>query len=217
MARHVALFGDSVFDNESYTQGEPDVSAHLRDLLPSAWNVTLCAIDGATTTDVGKQFDRVPVSATHVVMSLGGNDALSNADLLNTPVNSTGAALDLFRSRLDDFETSYGHALDALVSLGRKTSVCTIYNGNLADQEAKRARVALMMFNDIIVRSALYRSVDVIELRHICTETLDFANPIEPSGRGGRKVAQGVAAALSETPKLPCLSTLFGGPRPKTE
>lgn len=193
---HLALLGDSVFDNRSYTRGEPDVAGHLRAILPSPWQVTLCAVDGATTTDVGPQLDRVPAQATHLVLSLGGNDALLNADLLNLPVRSTAAALDLFDERLQGFASSYGHVLEALVALGRPATVCTIYNGNLQGDEARRARVALMMFNDVILRGALGLGLDVIDLRLVCTEAADFANPIEPSGSGGSKIAHAIAGAL---------------------
>jgi hypothetical protein len=194
-AFHIALLGDSIFDNRAYTGGAPDVAAHLRDVLPTA-RVTLCAVDGTTTTDVGPQFDRVPRDATHLVLSLGGNDALMNADLLDMPARSTGEALDLFRERLEDFETSYGYVLQALVALGKRATVCTIYNGNLRASEASRARIALMMFNDVILRGALASGVDAIDLRLVCTEPSDFANPIEPSGSGGRKIAQAVARAV---------------------
>ncbi|MFT3775726.1 MAG: SGNH/GDSL hydrolase family protein [Minicystis sp.] len=192
---HIALLGDSVFDNRAYTGGEPDVAAHMRNILPSA-KVTLCAVDGSTTTDLGKQFDRVPRNATHVVLSVGGNDALMNADLLDLPVRSTGEALDLFRERVEVFETSYGYVMEALVALGKQATVCTIYNGNLSAKEASRARIALMMFNDVILRAALGAGVDAIDLRLVCTEPDDFANPIEPSGRGGMKIAQAISRAL---------------------
>ena len=49
MTPHIALLGDSIFDNHVYTGGEPDVVAHLRDLLPSLWVATLCAVDGSTS------------------------------------------------------------------------------------------------------------------------------------------------------------------------
>jgi len=196
MSQHVALLGDSVFDNKAYTRGDPDVAAHLRSILPAPWRVTLLAVDGTTTSDVGHQLDRVPNDTTHVVLSLGGNDAILNADLLGLPVKSTAEALDLFRARLEDFERAYRWGLEAVVHLGRQATVCTIYNGNLEQPEAERARVALMMFNDVIVRAALTFSVDAIDLRLVCTEPEDFANPIEPSGSGGRKIANAIAAAL---------------------
>ncbi|WP_438038023.1 SGNH/GDSL hydrolase family protein [Sorangium sp. So ce128] len=191
----VVLLGDSIFDNGSYTNGEPDVASHLRALLPS-WRVTLCAVDGTTTSDIGPQLDRMPKDATHVLLSLGGNDALSNADILGLPVRSTAEALDMFRERVDAFEQSYSWALEAVVALGRPATVCTIYNGNLAPGEAERARIALMTFNDVILRQAFSRALDVVDLRLVCSEVGDFANAIEPSGAGGLKIAQALVRAL---------------------
>jgi hypothetical protein len=210
MTSHIALIGDSVFDNQTYTKGEPDVAAHLRALLP-VWEVTLLAVDGSTTVDFGRQLDGISGKITHVVVSLGGNDALMNADLLDLPVRSTAEALDLFRERLEAFEVSYGHAVEAVLALGRRTTVCTIYNGNLAPEEARRARIALMMFNDVVLRTALRLGVDVIDLRLVCTEPSDFANPIEPSGTGGRKIAEAIARALGAAGEPTRKSTLSAG------
>jgi hypothetical protein len=73
-------------------------------------------------------------------------------------------------------------------------TVCTIYNGNLPDRrQAALARVALMMFNDVILRIAFEHRASVIDLRLVCSEPADYANPIEPSGRGGLKIAGAVA------------------------
>ena len=196
MNGHVALLGDSVFDNGAYTRGAPDVAAHVRTALGERWRVTLLAVDGTTTTDIGSQLDRISRDASHLLLSLGGNDALLSADLLDTPVRSTGEALDLFRGRLDAFETTYGYVLEALAALDRRLVVCTIYNGNLDEQEAGRARVALMLFNDVIMRGALGAKADLLELRAICRAPDDFANPIEPSGSGGQKIAHAIAAAV---------------------
>jgi hypothetical protein len=210
MSRHVALLGDSVFDNASYTAGEAEVAAHLRAALGPTWRVTLVAVDGTTTTDIGEQLDRVRDDVTHLALSVGGNDALLNAGLLDTPVRSTGEALDLFDAALSLFETNYRNVVGALQTLGRPLVVCTIYNGNLPDFQASRARVALRMFNDVIVRAALAAGVDALELRDICTTPEDFANPIEPSGLGGKKIASAIAAVLDDTHLR--RSTLRGAP-----
>ncbi len=192
----VALLGDSIFDNAAYTQGAPDVAACLRALLPESWQVTLCAVDGTTTTSLGPQLSSVPDHVEHIVVSLGGNDALGEADLLALPVRSTADALDIFAERLDTFERNYGWALDAVVDLGRATTVCTIYNAPLEGGQAARAHTALMMFNDVIVRHAALRSLRVVELRHACTELEDFSNAIEPSAQGGAKVARALLGPL---------------------
>ena len=170
---------------------------HLRALLPAPWQASLCAVDGATAGGIPAQTGRIPADATHLALSVGGNDALGHYDLLSTPVASPGEALDLFHSRLTVFDTAYRRALSAAVSRGLPTVVCTIYNGALPDPaEARRARVGLTLFNDIILRAAWERSCPVIELRHVCVNPADYANPIEPSGQGGAKIARALARAV---------------------
>ena len=97
---HVALLGDSILDNHAYTKGAPDVAGHLRQLLPGSAQATLCAVDGSTTSDLNLQIGRVPSDTSHIVISIGGNDALLNSDLLSTPVASTTEALSLFAKRI---------------------------------------------------------------------------------------------------------------------
>lgn len=77
------------------------------------------------------------------------------------------------------------------------TTVCTVYNGNLPDAEqARLARVALTVFNDVILCVAFEHGLAVVELRLICKQPGDYANPIEPSGPGGRKIARAIAQAV---------------------
>jgi hypothetical protein len=192
---HVALLGDSILDNRAYTLGEPDVTNHLRELLPSG-RVTLCALDGSTTSELYWQISRVPEDVSHIVVSIGGNDALGNIDLLATPVSSTTQALSLFRERIGRFESAYIRAIEAVLDLQRKTAICTIYNGNLDPPQDGLARTLLMMFNDVILRCGFERSLPIIDLRFICCEKSDYANPIEPSGSGGRKIAKAVVGWL---------------------
>jgi hypothetical protein len=193
---HLVLLGDSVFDNGAYTGREPEVIEHLRSVLPADWQATLAAVDGATTAGLPSQVRRVPADATHLVVSVGGNDALRHLDLLHLPVASTAEALALFDERATRFEADYREALGSVLALGLPTTVCTIYNGNLEDrEEARLARVALMIFNDAILRVALEHRLGIIELRLVCSEPGDYANPIEPSGQGGWKIARAIAEA----------------------
>ena len=199
-AGHIVLLGDSIFDNGSYTRGEPDVAGHLASLIPWTWRATLLAVDGATTAGVGAQLDRVPDDATHLVLSVGGNDALLNSDLLEMRACSSSEVLLMFASRLDVFEQAYRRLVARIVSFGRDVSICTIYNGALDPELARPARVALMTFNDVILRVAFTHRASVIDLRSICVERSDYANPIEPSGIGGWKIASAIARAVGATP-----------------
>jgi GDSL-like Lipase/Acylhydrolase family len=211
MAMHIVLLGDSIFDNRAYTGGAPDVVGQLRELLPAGWRATLCAVDGSTAADLSEQFADVPSDGSHVVISIGGNDALLNSDLLGTPVNSTAEALTLFGDRSSRFEHAYRAAINAALALRRDTTVCTIYNGNLEAREAGLARVALMMFNDVILRVAFERGLRVIDLRLVCAEAADYANPIEPSDRGGRKIAHAIARSLGAANGQVHPATVYAG------
>src|SRR5919202_7066700 len=100
MATQIALVGDSIFDNRAYTGGEPDVVSHLRAMLPKPWRATLVAIDGSTTFGIAAQAARVPADSSHIVVAVGGNDALMNEDLLAAPVRSSAETLAMFAERL---------------------------------------------------------------------------------------------------------------------
>ena len=196
-AGHVVLLGDSIFDNAAYVRGGPDVVAQLREALPDGWRATLAAVDGAVITGVSRQLARVPPDATHLVVSAGGNDALGHSDLLDRPARSSAQVLGWLADAVEAFEARYGTMLGSVLARGLPTTVCTIYNGNLGPPADRLAAVALAVFDDAIVRVAGEHGVPVIELRRVCTEAGDYANPIEPSVQGGRKIACALAEALT--------------------
>jgi hypothetical protein len=193
MSHHIVLLGDSIFDNRSYTAGEPDVVNHLRRIIPPPWRATLCAVDGSMIDDLKAQLPNVPQDASHIIISIGGNDILMNTDILAQPISSTTDALSLFHNRVTCFERAYRKAIYGVLELGCHTTICAIYNGNLEPDQAPLARIALMMFNDVILRVAFEQELSIIDLRLICNEEADYANPIEPSGRGGSKIATAIA------------------------
>ena len=194
---YLVLLGDSIFANAAYVGREPDVIGHLRSLLPPGWKATLCAVDGAMTSTLAAQLQRVPEDASRMVVAIGGNDALANFDLLSMKVSSSAETLTAFASRVAAFEDSYRAAIAHVMERRLPTTLCTIYNGALAKDEARIARIALMPFNDVVLRTAFEHSLDVIDLRAVCNEACDYANPIEPSGEGGRKIANAIAGAMS--------------------
>ena len=209
MSFHVALLGDSIFDNASYTRGAPDVVTHLRGMLPAEWRASLLAVDGAVSADLVEQLHRLPDDVTHLVISLGGNDALRYRDLLNRPVLSTLDALRLFRERLERFEADYRMAIGAALGHLRPTTTCTIYNGNLPASQAPTARIALSLFNDVILRVGFERHLPMIDLRLVCNEASDYANPIEPSGRGGLKIAEAIIRSMGLSQEQPEYSRVY--------
>ncbi len=206
---HIALLGDSTIDNAAYTGREPDVATHLRNVVGSAAKVSLLAVDGSRAEDMAAQFRRVTKDVTHVIVSVGGNDALESVDLLDKPVRSSAEVLRSLGERAATFERSYRHVVAALLALGRDATVCTIYNGNLPPDQALLARVALTVFNDALLRVAFEHGLRVIDLRAICASPADYANPIEPSGSGGLKIAQAIARAVALLPPPPVVASVL--------
>jgi hypothetical protein len=199
LVAHIALIGDSIFDNAAYTRGLPDVVGHVRRLTPGNM-ATLIAEDGSTTTDVfEKQLPLLTPDLTHAAVSMGGNDGILHSDLLDSPVASTAEALRAFAQRIALFETSYRRTLDAIVQRVPHVAVCTIYTPNLPGPEAATVRVGLMMLNDVILRTAIEWGLAAVDLRLVVVEPADFANELEPSSQGAAKIARSVVSALRLT------------------
>ena len=188
---HVVLIGDSIFDNAAYTEGGPDVVSQVRGLLPPGWDATLLAVDGATTDGVAGQLRGLPGQATHLVLSVGGNNALMDIGILETPVSSMAKAVEALAGIAAEFERRYRVAIAACLDTALPLAVCTIYNGCFPDQSYQRlASTTLTVFNDAIIRVAIEHSLPVIDLRSVCATREDYANPIEPSSVGGEKIAR---------------------------
>jgi hypothetical protein len=192
---HVVLLGDSVFDNAAYVSGGPDVVSQLRTILPADWQASLLAVDGNVIADVPRQLAGRPRDASHLVVSVGGNDALRAAAVLEQPVQSVAHALAVLADVRDRFLAAYGTMLDAVQATGQPAALCTIYDPRYPDPQRRRlTAAALALLNDVITREVFARGLPLIDLRVLCGEDADFANPIEPSVQGGWKIAKAVAA-----------------------
>jgi hypothetical protein len=197
---HVVLLGDSIFDNAAYVPGEPDVVGQLRGHLGDGARTTLLAVDGAITTGVPSQLRRLPVDATHLVVSMGGNDALGNVEFLQRTAGSVAGVLGELAAMADEFEREYRTVLHGLLERGLPTAVCTVYYPRFPDPTTQRLAVtALTVFNDAILRAAFEARVPALDLRLICDEDADYANPIEPSAHGGDKIARAIVRLLHES------------------
>jgi hypothetical protein len=194
---HVVLLGDSIFDNAAYVRGGPDVVRQLREMLPAGWSATLLAVDGAVTRSVPAQIARLPADATHLVLSVGGNDALGASHILSAPVRTVGEAVLRLADAQDRFACDYEAAVEAVLAANLPTALCTIYDTPPSAPDHRVIKSALALFNDRITRAAFSRSLPLIDLRLICNEEGDYANPIEPSVQGGAKIAAAITMLVT--------------------
>jgi lysophospholipase L1-like esterase len=208
---HVVLLGDSIFDNATYIEaGTPDVVRQVRQRLPYGSKATLAAVDGSKTRDVREQLRRLPPEATHLVVSAGGNDALDSSDFLTAPASSTAEALLGLADIADEFERGYLAMLAGVFARGLPTAICTIYYPRFPEATLQRmAIIALTVFNDCIIRAAFAYGLPLLDLRSICTEEVDYANPIEPSARGGEKIARAIVEVVEQGFATGCRTEVF--------
>jgi lysophospholipase L1-like esterase len=194
---HVVLLGDSIFDNAAYVGNAPDVVRQVRQRLPQGSKATLRAVDGSTTEDVSEQLRYLPQDATHLIVSAGGNDALGHIAFLGAPARSIAEALLGLAEIAAEFEQRYRDMLTEVLAHGLLTAVCTIYYPRFPDPDLQKIAVTgLTVFNDCIIRAAFTRGIPLLDLRFVCTEEGDYADPIEPSAQGGEKIADSIVEAL---------------------
>jgi hypothetical protein len=209
---HVVLLGDSIFDNAAYVDGGPDVISQLRQELPG-WTCSLLAIDGDVITGVARQLRDLPRIATHLVVSVGGNDALGYAPLLQERPGSVAEALLLLDAGRDRFDADYRAMLPAVLAQGLPAAVCTIYDTPPSEPNQRIIKAALSLFNDSITRAAFSTGTPLIDLRLICSEDADYANPIEPSSQGGRKIASAIATLVRASRRTAHSVVIAGAPQ----
>jgi hypothetical protein len=169
----------------------------VRPLLPEPWKASLLAIDGSTTSDVPAQVARLPHDATHIVLSVGGNDALMQWEVLDKAVSSVSEAIEALAEIVSKFEVRYREAVAGCMATRVSLTVCTIYNGCFDLPFQRIASTTLMLFNDAIISVAAGYGVPVIDLRSVCSEKEDYANPIEPSSVGGEKIARVIVGLVT--------------------
>ena len=190
---HVVLLGDSVFDSHAYLRGAPDMAARLGRTADDL-RASLRAVSGSRLADIPRQLARLPENASHMIVSIGGNDLLDlGAQLRHAP----GGWLEKMRSAaplMDEFRKRYMGACEALAQRPLPTAVCTIYDPPVTDPMLRMvASTISAAVNDVVSEQARRRGFDVIDLRPVCRAPEDFYDPIHPSPTGADKIARVLA------------------------
>ena len=220
----IYLLGDSIIDNAPYVKKyEKDVESHLTSMFRCDSQIIIKnrAVDGHTMKDLlDNQLSNEGLNeATHIVMSIGGNDLLQNISFLqmtsklsevmdkDARIGKWGAR-ELNPSRNKVFEETYFEIIKPmqqkyesivanLSNYRAKLLLCTVYEGDLVDSDEfsdviYSSKTMLSIFNDLVYRTAQKYNGDVLELRNIFISSEDYANPIEPSHIGGEKLAKSI-------------------------
>lgn len=194
--RKIALLGDSIFDNESYVLPGKAVIDQINQLHKNDWSAELLAVDGATTIDVPSQCLQVNEDITHIVVSIGGNDALNHIGVFEEAVSSVFEGMQYLWEIKDQFQKSYHEMLAHLVSLDKKITLCSIYNTCPGIEVP--LLTALSVFNDVIFYEAFKLGAPVFDFRQTFNSPSDYSSisPIEPSETGGMKIAKAISSLM---------------------
>jgi lysophospholipase L1-like esterase len=196
---HIVLLGDSVFDNRADVKAGGDVIAHVSRIMPYGWMATLLARDSSVIADIADQLRDLPVGATHLVVSVGGNDALRRAYLVDARAPSVSRSLMLVSTAAEEIRSDYVKMMEAVLTVGLSTAVCTIYEPHYPEPMIRQAAsAALAIINDTILREAGLRGIPVLDLRLICNEDNDFTDSIELSAQGGAKIASAIVDLVAQ-------------------
>ena len=130
------------------------------------------------------------------MLSVGGNDALAHSEVLGRRATNTSDGLLTMAHAVARFDAAYRSALAAVLDAGLPAVVCTVYDGRFDPSEQPVISAAVRMFDDAIFQAAFDHGLPVIDLRRVCREPEDYANAIEPSARGGLKIARAILHSL---------------------
>lgn len=199
---HLILLGDSVFDNQAYVAPGQAVATQLQRLMQPGGQLSLLAVDGHVSEDVSTQLRHFPPDASHIALSVGGNDALGCLPALQADCANVLQALESLAGLQQQFNERYRQAFHAAHSKCIPMMVCTIYDA--VPGLPRPLKTALSLFNDVITRTALEFDVPILDLRTLLSEASDYSgvSPIEPSEEGGAKIAAALAEWVAAYPTL---------------
>lgn len=219
--RHLVLLGDSTIDNGNWTPGLC-VTDQVRALQSLA---TRCAKDGALIAAIPSQVRDAPKDATHYIVSVGGNNAISAVNILKEPTSSAEEAIKRISSFAKSFEEEFQAMVRNVVEYigeGTPLVICSFYNPcfapfNVTTVSQDVANTCVAFLADAVLRVATRFRAPVIDWRRVMIKIEDFANPIEPSSIGGLKMADAIVSVVRNHPFNMRTTVIYPQDYPDTE
>ena len=238
-APQIYLLGDSIFDNERYLDnGQLSVAAQIHKKYRYIWQyngnnsrnwrnqpsvIDHGSEDGTTAETFANKEPEIKIKKTNYYFSLSEPQPRMRMFFLSLGMNDILhfmreiKTLDLFQKynpgeilfeRKMDFEKAYEKIMQTIIHYSYWIpSICTIYDGVVEDRSL--FSIIQSMFNDVIYKIGYRHSVPVIELRQIFTDQDDYTNFVEPSEKGGEKLAGKISAEAEEVFLLNKLTKLW--------
>ena len=181
-SKHIVLLGDSILNNSNYVTAKESIDQILKEQTET--EIMLLAQDGAVLQDVFAQIDKIPLEwnkpTTYIFLSIGGND------LLNHPLNEI-----YIHKLIEQYKLLIATIIPRLPSAN--LYLLTLYYPKSAKYESYNEFISLWNKNV----KELLPSSNIIYLQNIINQDGDLVYQIEPSSKGGRKIADAILQKIA--------------------
>ena len=182
----VVLLGDSILKNNSYVSQGKGVDNILEERNIKVYSI---AENNSKIVDVYSQINKIPLDinnkSTVIFLSVGGNDILSfyvdqHGDATDTGFLNT--MLSAYKKMIKSIQTRMTECKIVLLDIYYPTS-----------NQFAQYRPIIEEWNTLIANYAHENSLGLLEISQFVTSKEDFTLGIEPSEKGGTKIAQQIA------------------------
>ena len=183
----IVLLGDSILKNNSYVKNGQSIEDILRENKGD--NLHCLALNNSTVVDVYSQIDSVPLELnnenTIIFLSSGGNDILSQyVDKRDSDVSDTHVLNVIF--------IAYKKMVKSLRVKMNKVKIVLIDIYYPSSNQFSQYKPIIQDWNKMLEKYAQENSYGLIQISKSVTASDDFTLSIEPSEKGGEKIARSI-------------------------
>jgi hypothetical protein len=190
-SRAIVLLGDSILKNNSYVPDGKAVDNIIEEIsLKNDKNIELYSLaeNNSKIVDVYSQINKIPLDinnkSTTIFLSSGGNDILSfYVDQQGDPTDT-----EFLNTMLADYKK-------LIKSIQTRMDLCQIVLLDVyypTSNQFVQYKPILEQWNSLIATYARENSLGLLQISQIVTSNDDFTLGIEPSEKGGEKIAQSI-------------------------
>ena len=183
---NIILLGDSILKNNNYVKNGLSIEDILREKKRD--NLYCLAANNSTIVDIYSQLDNIPVEInndkTTIFISSGGNDILSqyvdrDSDISNTHI--LNVIFIAYKKLVKGIQTKMNKSKIVLIDIYYPTS-----------NQFTQFHPIVKEWNKLIEKYANKNSFGLLQISKSVTSSDDFTLSIEPSEKGGEKIAHSI-------------------------
>ena len=182
----IVLLGDSILKNNSYVSDGKGVDNLIEERNKNNDNIYSLAENNSKIVDIYSQIDKIPIESnnksTIIFLSSGGNDILSfYVDQQKDPTDTSflNTMLSEYEKLVKSIQTKMNASQIVLLDIYYPVST-----------QFAQYRHIIEQWNTLIANYARKNSLGLLQISQTVTASEDFTLGIEPSEKGGTKIAQ---------------------------